>query len=301
MEIENTDIQILHEYKTFLKINRSSSDKTIATYIKDINSFFLFLNISINNVEKLSQINNNDIKKWLFTRKQKVSNRTISRQIVSIKMFFLFLKEVKNISNNCILNMNGLKFKDNLPKAIPEDIITDIINNYENIANQKDKFIIERDKLIITTLYTTGIRISELLSLKNEDFCKDEVKIVGKGNKERIIFITPIIRQQYISYRNELKKINITTTNNIVFFKKNKKPMSIRDIGRVFQNIKINKNLQYCSPHVMRHSFATTLLSNGANIKQIQTLLGHENLATTQKYTKITEKLLEDKLKKVKW
>ena len=141
MEIENTDIQILHEYKTFLKINRSSSDKTIATYIKDINSFFLFLNISINNVEKLSQINNNDIKKWLFTRKQKVSNRTISRQIVSIKMFFLFLKEVKNISNNCILNMNGLKFKDNLPKAIPEDIVTDIINNYENIANQKDKFI----------------------------------------------------------------------------------------------------------------------------------------------------------------
>ena len=114
---------IEQKFITFLRVNRSSSDKTINSYLSDIRHFCNFLSIDENNLHQLEKINNENIKQWLIERKNSVSNRTISRQIVAIKMFFSFLNEIYNIRNDFILNMNGLKFRNNLPKALPSQTL----------------------------------------------------------------------------------------------------------------------------------------------------------------------------------
>ena len=298
-------MSIINEFKTFLKINRSASEHTIKTYIEDVCNFCKFINIDTDNLDTLKNINNDNIKEWLIDRRNKVSNRTISRQIVAIKMFFIFLNEIHNIRNDAILNLGGLKFRNNLPKAVNNNTILEIIDNLDKIIKYKHNFEIERDRLLLTLLYSTGIRISEALQLSHQDLQASQATIIAKGQKERIIPILPIVNQKYHTYINALKRADIMINNKYVFLKidakNNVKKLPIRDIERIFEQIKINRNLQAFSPHVLRHSFATSLLENGANIKQIQSLLGHKNLSTTQKYTKITEKLLSAKLDKIGW
>ena len=292
--------EILKKYKTFLKINRSASEKTISAYVDDILHFCDFLKIDINNTNKLEKIDNNDIKKWLIERKDVATNRTISRQIVAIRMFFMFLNEVYGIQNDKILNMSGLKFQEGLPKAIQDVSIINVIDNIDKYLQHKYKWEIERDKFLITLLFSTGMRISEAMSLKSNMLKNETITILGKGNKERIVPILSIVRDRFNEYLKELNNFGLNIKNDI-FLKNNGKTMSIRDAQRIFEKIKVVCGFEHFSPHVMRHSFATYLLENGANINQIQVLLGHENLGTTQKYTKITKKSLSEKLKKVGW
>ncbi len=294
-------MSVVSSFITFLKINRSSSEKTIKSYLDDLKSFCKFLNKDIENINLLGRINGDEIKKWLMERKKTVSNRTISRQIISIKMFFTFLNEIYDVRNDVILNMSGLKFNNNLPKAIECRQIEDIIKNIDNILNYDNDWELARDRLLLILLFSSGMRISEALSLKHGDFLKSEFIIFGKGKKERIVPILDIVKEYYEIYRQKLLENNIQTQNGFAFVNKKNKQLTSREAERIFQKIKINKNLQYFSPHIMRHSFASSMLENGANICQIQELLGHANLDTTQKYTKITKKIIGDKLKKIKW
>ena len=290
------------EFITFLKINRSSSKKTIEAYTRDVLSFLDFLEIKIDDIGKLQNINEDDVKMWLLSRKNSVSNRTISRQIVAIKMFFLFLNETHNVRNDIVLNIHGLKFRDGLPKALQMDAIKVVIDDLDKIIKYKNLWELSRDKLLVILLFSTGLRISEALTLKHGDFHKDVVIILGKGEKERMVPILQVVKKYYNQYQQILRANNLPfSDDDYVFINSKQKPMSTREVDRKFQIIRINKNFQYFSPHVMRHSFATSLLENGANIRQIQSFLGHENLATTQKYTKITRKALGEKLKKIKW
>ena len=294
-------MSVVSSFITFLKINRSSSEKTIKSYLDDLKSFCKFLNKDIENINLLGRINGDEIKKWLMERKKTVSNRTISRQIISIKMFFTFLNEIYDIRNDVILNMSGLKFNNNLPKAIEYRQIEDIIKNIDKILNYENNWELARDKLLLILLFSSGMRISEALSLKHSDFLKSEFIIFGKGKKERIVPMLDIVKEYYEVYKQKLLENNIHTQNCFVFVNKKNKQLTSREAERIFQKIKINKNLQYFSPHIMRHSFASSMLENGANICQIQELLGHANLDTTQKYTKITKKIIGDNLKKIKW
>ena len=300
---------ILNEFKIFLKINRSSSEKTIDNYLRDLKQFFSVIGITekeINNFNVLQNIDNNHIKKWfLFQRNNNNTNRTISRHIVSIKMFFKFLNEIYNISNKFILNLNGMKFISGLPKAVSYKEILNIIENIDKTIKYKHKWLAVRDKFLIILLFSTGIRISECLNIKHLDIQNAKLngsvlKIIGKGNKERIVPLIDVIFNSYDIYKKSLLNEKIDVSSYLFLNQKGKK-ISAREVEKLFEILKINYNLQYFSPHVLRHSFATAMLENGSNIKQIQTLLGHENLATTQKYTKITKKLISDKLKKVNW
>ena len=293
---------ILDDFITFLRINRSSGKKTIDAYLKDVESFFSFLELNINDINVFDKINEENLKEWLIERRNKVSNRTISRQIVAIKMFFTFLNEVYGIRNDVILNANGLKFTSGLPKAIQSDEISDIIENLDKIVKYKSKWELLRDKLLCVLLFASGLRISEALALKHKDFHGQEFIIFGKGQKERVVPALDVVIQYYNDYKKVLVENGFSIyDNDFVFINSKEKPLSTREVERKFQFIKISKNLAHFSPHTMRHSFATSLLENGANIRQIQSLLGHENLSTTQKYTKITQKVIGEKLKKIKW
>ena len=295
-------MNVIKEFVTFLSINRSASKKTVNSYLRDINNFCNILEIDVNNIATLKEINEEQIKKWLLERRNVVSNRTISRQIIAIRMFFMFLNDVYNIRNDFVLNMKCLKFRNNLPKAVNCNEIIDIIKNLEKIVCYKNEFNLVRDKLLLVLLFSSGLRISEALSLTHDDFSRNEFVIFGKGQKERLVPILDIVNKYYNDYKNILLKNKLTIFGkDKVFVNIKQKPLSARDVDRVFQVIKINRNLQYFSPHVLRHSFATSLLENGADIRQIQTFLGHESLTTTQKYTKITQKIIGEKLKQIKW
>ncbi len=293
---------IIAEYKTFLKVNRSSCNNTITAYLRDIKNFCSFFEIQPSNLKKIKNLDNQDIKNWLIERKQNTTNRTISRQIVAIKMFFCFLDEIYNIRNNTILNLNGLKFTANLPKAISTEEIIDIVEKIDTYKNYKETWEIARDKFLCILLFSTGMRISEALNLHHYDMEKETITFLGKGSKERIVPLLEIVKKYYKKYKNELTKEKLlSASSSWLFINTKQKKLTIRAVDAIFQRIKINKNLQYFSPHVMRHSFATNMLENGANIRQIQDLLGHEKLATTQKYTKITKKIIGEKLKKINW
>ncbi len=295
-------MNLLESFKTFLRINRSASDNTVESYLRDLQNFCKFLKKDLNDIKSLKTINNKDVREWLISRRNLVSNRTISRQIVAIKMFFVFLNETYNVRNEVILNMNGLKDNSGIPKAIGYEQIKEIIDSFEKVLNYKNNWEIARDKLLLVLLFSSGMRISEALALKHNDFLKQEFIIFGKGKKERIVPIIDIVIEYYNEYKKKLLDNNIKiSANDFVFLNSKKKQLTAREAERFFQKIKINKNLQYFSPHIMRHSFASSLLENGANINQIQELLGHSNLATTQKYTKITQKTINDKLKKINW
>jgi integrase/recombinase XerC len=285
-----------------LKINRSSSEKTIIAYISDIRNFCNFLKKNPENKKQMQNITQEDIKKWLLERRQNATNRTISRQIVSIKMYFSFLREIYNINNTAILNMNGLKFSANLPKAVNFETIIDVLENLDKFNEYKTDWELSRDKFLIILLFSTGMRISEALNLRHYEIQNNTLTILGKGNKERIIPVLDVVMKYYEQYRQELIKNKIfTATSNWLFINKKQKKLSVRMVDAFFRKLRISKNLQFFSPHVMRHSFATELLENGANIRQIQELLGHEKLITTQKYTKITKKIIGEKLKKINW
>ena len=174
--------------------------------------------------------------------------------------------------------------------------------NLNTVHEYKTNWELLRDKFLIILLFSTGMRISEALNLRHYNMQENTITILGKCNKERIIPLLDVVKDYYEDYKNELLKEKIFTANsNWLFTNKKQKKLQVRAVDALFQEIKISKNMQFFSPHVMRHSFATGLLENGANIRQIQELLGHEKLATTQKYTKITQKIIGEKLKKINW
>ena len=154
--------------------------------------------------------------------------------------------------------------------------------------------------ILITLLFSTGMRISEVISINKNQIKNNVITIIGKGGKERIIPLLPIVHIRYNDYLQQIMSFGLIIENSI-FIKKNGNPMSVRDAERIFEKVKIVCGFEHFSPHIMRHSFATALLENGANINQIQSLLGHEKLETTQKYTKVTKKSISNKLQKIGW
>jgi site-specific recombinase XerD len=157
-ENHKNSIDIIREFKSFLKSYRSASENTINSYTKDVMYFFKVLGLTehdYNNLNNLKQLNNEHIKTWLIDRKKTNSNRSISRQIISIKSLFIFLDTIYDIRNEVFLGLNGMKFNTNLPKAINHDTIIAIVRNINEIIKYKYTFECERDKLIILLLYST--------------------------------------------------------------------------------------------------------------------------------------------------
>ena len=275
----------IDKFKRYLEFEKRYSTHTLKAYQKDIEQFFSFLKETYA-IESAKLINQVIIRSWLISLKEEsISTRTINRKISCLKTFFRFLIKEGEIIDNPMLKILSPKTSKKLPIFIEEEKMEMLFDE----VDFGEGFEATRDRLILDILYSTGIRLSELINLKLEDidFQKYQIKVLGKRNKERIIPFSKGINNlilNYITLKNNYFSNRIT--DSYLFLSKTGKKAYPKLIYRVVNNYlsKIT-TLKKLSPHVLRHTFATHMLNNGAELNAIKELLGHANLSATQIYT----------------
>jgi integrase/recombinase XerC len=274
----------LRAFQDYLQLEKNYSHHTINAYIKDI-AFFQNFILKEFDQEEITTVNYSQVRSWIVEMvDQSLSNNSINRKIASLKSFYRFLLKTKQIDVSPLLKHKSLK----TPKKIQIPFSEKELDNVLDILKYENDFEGIRNKLIIDLFYTTGIRRTELIHLKisNIDFSNQTLKVLGKRNKERILPILPIISQQLNSYLTERAYLQQIKDNEYFFL--TSKGIKLNDslvyrlINHYFSNVseKVKK-----SPHILRHTFATHLLNNGADLNSVKELLGHSSLASTQVYT----------------
>ena len=283
------------DFENFLKLERNLSINTIKSYKSDLKKFNVFL--SDTNFKQLSLLNSEIVREFLYKQSKIVSAKTQGRIISTLKTFFNFLVLEKLIKESPIENIDYPKIHSKIPLVLSTNEIDKIIN----CAFSK-KFGL-RNQTIIEVIYSCGLRVSELTEMKISNLFFDEslVKILGKGNKERFIPLSGVAKKLLLNYiKYERKNISNDKQNvDIVFLnnrgKKLTRVMVYNIINDAALEAKINKKI---SPHTLRHSFATHLIENGADIISIQKMMGHENIVTTEKYLHVNKKHLFETMSK---
>lgn len=280
--------QLIKEFTEYLKHEKRNSEHTLKAYNTDLHEYFEYIQQSYGDIE-LKAHSHQIMRSWLsHLLAQGLQAKTVSRKMSSLKSFFKYCLQNAYISNNPTSKLKPLKIPQRLPVFVQEKEIQNLFtepefeNNYFGI----------RDYTILNVLYNTGIRVSELVNLKVQDIDTGNrsLKVWGKRNKERIIpvniYMVSILKT-YLQEREQFQnKVKTNVNGNWLFLTvqgKKTYPKLIYDIVKKYleQVSTIDKK----SPHVLRHSFATHLLSHGADLNAIKELLGHSNLAATQVYT----------------
>ncbi|NGX34833.1 MAG: Tyrosine recombinase XerD [Candidatus Anoxychlamydiales bacterium] len=278
--MQNIDFQIT-AFLAYIETEKGLSSNTVEAYFRDIRYFKNFLyKKSINKFKDVKQV---DIVEYLSFLKTKYVASSIYRSFIAIKVLFRFLKKENVIKTDITLYLDLPKIWQLLPAVMTPKEVDSLLNQIKI-----DDFVGARDKAILELLYATGIRVSECSSLKILDVNDDFVKVTGKGKKQRIVPIgkkaISAIDHYLLNFRNEIKKIDY------LFISKNGKKIDrITIYNRVKIYAKAAKIKKNISPHTLRHSFATHLLENGADLRLIQDMLGHADISTTDRYTHISK------------
>ena len=279
-------INEIEDYINYLKIERQLSINTIDSYKRDLEDFYKFTNKSYKFITKEDAI------KYLEYLNNKINARSINRHIVSIKNYFKFLEKNNLINYNPFEEITGLKTPKKLPKVLSEEDVNNLLDIELNDAFSY------RNKAMLELMYSSGLRVSELLDLEvnNIDFNMNLVRVFGKGSKERIVPIDDIATKylsEYISiYRNTLLK---NKESDILFLNSRGDKLTRQGFFKILKTIAREKGIKKeLSPHTLRHSFATHLLNHGADLRSIQTMLGHENIETTQIYTHVSDNYIKE-------
>jgi len=254
-------------FDTYLRVEKRYSDHTAVAYHHDVEQFFLFYGEA--GVE-LNKINHASIRTWIVDLFEKeVSRKTINRKLSSLRTYFKWLKKEGVVTGEKRLPQFA-KESELKPEKL-EDLFS---NDFDGV----------RDRLIFEMFYQTGIRLSELIELKDENVACDRIKVFGKRQKERIIPISSELAVFINTYRSGRKQI--VHNSNYFFLLNNGKKLYPKFVYRKINNyLGCATNLDKTSPHVLRHTFATHLLNNGAGLETLKDLLGHANLSATQVYT----------------
>lgn len=272
----------IDDYINYIFIEKKLSNNTKDAYQNDLNDFCHFLNN-----KKISSISTNDIKKYInHLNDINDKDKTIARKIVSIRTFFDYLMKNNIININPCEKIESIKLKKTLPKTLNKEEIDKLLSI--EVIDAKTC----RNKSMIELMYSSGLRVSELvnLNLNSINLDDDYVRVYGKGKKERIIPIatsTSKLLDKYINvYRNSLLKGYLTDK---LFISSYGKGITRQGFFKILKKIAKEKGIKKeFSPHTLRHSFATHLLENGADLRSIGELLGHENIKTTQIYTHLS-------------
>ncbi len=280
------DIQI-YGFISYIKSEKGLSQNTILAYSKDIKTFSEFLKKK--KIKEFKKVKQDEIIEYLSILKTKnYASATISRIFVAIKVFFRFLKKEGIVNIDISRYFDVPKIWQLIPSVLTYEEILNLLNQPKT-----DSFIGARDKAILEVLYATGIRVSEACGLRINDIKDNFIKVEGKGKKERIVPIgkkaLEAIDFYLINYRKEAKE-----ENGYLFVTRSSKKIDRISIwNRVKFYGKEAKIRKVISPHTLRHSFATHLLDNGADLRLIQEMLGHEDISTTDRYTHISQSHLK--------
>ena len=276
-------ISIIIDFKEFL-LKKNYSENTIISYMSDLYYFYLFVK------KDLLLVTEEDIRDYLeYLNLQKENATTVRRKISTFKSFykFLYLNNYINKKDYPMTRIGYPKAEKKLPKFVYYNDLLEIIRESYNDSDGV------RDRLIIEMLYATGVRVSELVNMKYEDidYNNKRIRVLGKGNKERIVYFGDYAMEALKEYMSTHEK----NKNGYVFT--NSKGGQLTDRGVRFIIDKIMSKLSvkvHVTPHVLRHTFATDMLNNGCDIKVVQELLGHASLKTTEIYTHVTNERLRE-------
>jgi len=292
-----TSKQSVQSFLDYLKYEKRYSIHTITAYQSDLADFFEYIKIQFGET-KVSDLGHNYIRSWLAGLKEKkLESRSINRKISTLKSYFKYLLKTSVLETSPMSKVISPKNRMRLPVFMKEDDTIKLVAALNHSTEDWKSF---NAKILITIFYATGLRLSELINLKEKqiDFDRSQIKVLGKGNKERLIPISnEIIRefQFYIQLKN--KKFE-NPDQELLVTEKGKKLYPKYAYLLVNHYLGDVKTLDKKSPHVLRHTFATHLMNNGADLNAVKSLLGHSSLAATQVYTHNTIEKLKDIHKK---
>ena len=280
----------INDFLDYLNLEKKYSPNTVASYKKDLDKYYNFFK-----TKSLNSINNKDIEDYIISLNKELSSKSVSRNISSLKTFYKFLIIDGAVKSSPMDGITVPKIPKTLPKVLSEEEINKLLTI--NLETPYDY----RNKAMLELMYSSGLRVSELINLTVNDVdLKDEiVKVYGKGSKERIIpigqYASEAVNIYLNGYRNSLVKKKVS---NYLFLSSRGDKMSRQAFFKIIKNLAKAKNIKTdFSPHTLRHSFATHLLKHGADLRSIQELLGHSDISSTQIYTHISNEKLKENYK----
>ena len=278
---------MLPEFLTYLEAERRYSPLTIRNYRRDIERFLAWLGVDEASFDP-SQLRTEDIREWILYRTEKshIGPASMNREVSSLRALWHYLRRQGIVTQDIFRSVRSLRTPRRLPVFVPESRMNGIVSECE--CDSED-FVRERNSLIILLLYTCGLRLAELVGIDRDDFSADyaSLRVRGKGDKQRMVPILEFVREKILSYLDLIARQNICNSAEKALFLTHKgKRISRTAVYRTVQEELDRAGVQgKKSPHVLRHTFATHLLNGGADMREIQELLGHASLQATQVYT----------------
>lgn len=274
----------VNDFIKYIEVEKNYSDHTIISYREDLVEFFKYLDGK--DVKKTDYKFIRTYLAYMFSKKYE--KKTISRHISTLRSFYKYLYEEKIIDRNPMVLISNPKLDKKLPNFLYYDELEILLN-----IPDRSTILGLRNAVILEVLYSTGIRVSELVNIKLKDinFKDKKILILGKGNKERYVLYGEVLKNLLDEYL--VKREKLSNNSDYLILNKNGTQITDRGIRSIISSILKQGELDFhVSPHTLRHTFATHMLENGADLKSVQELLGHENLSTTQVYTHVTNERL---------
>ena len=280
---------MLKDFENYLKNVRKYSLNTINSYISDINIFLEYLHIQKLNYK---DVNHEVIRSYLkYLDEKKYKNSSINRILSSLNDYYNYLTKCKVTKYNYFEDINRPRKEKRLPTFIN---YSEYMNLLATVEKEENEFLKARNLLLLEILFDTGLRVSEAVNIEINNINKKEqsIKVLGKGNKERIVYYGDYAKNYLEDYLNLRRNINIVD-KEYLFLNKNYTRLTRRGVEYLISDISKKALLrQKISPHTLRHSFATEMLNNGCDIRSVQELLGHKSLSTTGIYTHVTNEVV---------
>lgn len=284
-------MELVEKYLNFLFNQKGYSQNTINSYKYDLNLFCVFLN---DNTWNLLEVDEDIVNIYLsYLHKEQLNKKSINRKITAIKKFYDYLVKHDFMKKNPLVNVKHLK----VTKSLPKDLFIEQVKALLTI-NEKSYNLGIRNQCIILLLYQTGMRVSELtsLNLDDVDLVDKVIRVIGKGNKERRVYFLQSSIKYLQQYLDDVRpKLLNNKETDAFLISKNGTRLTQRSVQLILNDRALHSSMKFnVSPHMLRHTFATTLLNHTADLKSVQELLGHNSLSTTQVYTHVSKTRLKN-------
>lgn len=274
---------LLTSFENYLKTKHSQSHHTVTAYVNDVSDMIEYFNEVQKDILSLSE---DDVMSYLaILRQKKLKSSSLARKVSSIKRFYTYAIQMKLILYNPCSRIRIKQKRQNIVSSLTFDQVLRCLNSCD------ESHVGQRNHCICHLFYACGLRLSEVATLKLSDFdlTNNCVRVIGKGDKERIVPFYDAFKDELIDYITNVRPVWSPQTHDVLFVNQKGKPLSGRSIQLIIEKIGLDASLPMpLHPHMLRHTFATHLLEQGADLLSVSRLLGHENLSTTQMYTHVS-------------